>query len=71
MSRHNTTTKICGTCDFWTGKRIPVYDQHSMEKVDIFDRVGNCENENAKRHTGQIMQKQQKCKYYSKWSELV
>ena len=32
-----TDRKICGTCQFWTGKRDPVFDRKGVPKIDISD----------------------------------
>ena len=30
-----TDRKICGTCEFWSGKREPVFDQNGNPKINI------------------------------------
>ena len=38
--RSKTSRVICGTCQYWTGKREPVFDGNGNPKVDIFDEFG-------------------------------
>ena len=68
--RSKTDIKKCGTCHYWTGKRIPVFDEKGNPKVDIFDIFGVCENENSKRFCGAVRDQRLNCKHYSKWTEL-
>lgn len=65
----NTDTIKCGTCEYWTGQREPVFDRKGQPKVKIIDRIGNCEKEGS-RFCGQTREQQLHCKYYSKWPEL-
>ena len=41
--RCKTERAICGTCQYWTGHREPVFDTKGNPKVDIFDESGCCE----------------------------
>lgn len=67
--RSKTGRKICGTCDYWTGNRTPVFDAKGNPKVDIFDQNGLCENQNSN-FADQTRNCSLCCKYYSKWTEL-
>lgn len=69
--RSKTDRIMCGTCQFWTGNRIPIFDQKGVPKVDILDPNGNCENEACSRFCGQKRECQKRCKYFSKWTELL
>lgn len=40
-----TDRKICGTCEFWSGKRCPTFDKNGNCKVDIVDREGAFQNQ--------------------------
>lgn len=67
--RSKTDRKICGTCEFWTGKREPVFTEEGIPKVEIRDKVGKCECpvsrfEESSRNCDSY------CKKYSKWKEL-
>ena len=68
--RSKTDRVICGTCDFWTGNRVPVFDSQGVPKVDIFDRIGQCENQNS-RFVDQVRNCDKNCKNHSKWTELL
>lgn len=61
---------ICGTCQYWTGNREPVFDAKGMAKVDINDLNGMCENTNS-RFCDVVRKRDSKCKHYSKWTELL
>ena len=68
--RSKTDRKICGTCEYWTGNRVPVFDSKGTPKVDILDLYGLCENQNSKfKETSRI--NKYNCKYHSKWTELL
>ena len=68
--RSKTDRQICGTCQYWTGKREPVFDAKGNPKIDITDEEGNCENVSSRFYDKKRM-KQAKCKYYSKWTEIL
>lgn len=68
--RSKTDRIICGTCEFWTGNRMPVFDPKGIPKVDIIDDIGQCENQNS-RFTDEIRNKDRNCINYSKWTELL
>lgn len=61
---------ICGTCQYWTGKRTPCFDKNGIPKVDIIDDIGQCENVNSK-FLDMPRKKQLNCQYHSKWTELL
>ena len=64
-----TDRKICGTCQFWTGKRDPVFDRKGVPKIDISDTRGNCENCSS-RFFDTSRARDAQCVKYSKWTEL-
>ena len=68
--RTKTDRIICGTCEYWTGKREPVFDSKSQPKVDIFDEFGNCECSNSSKYE-QKRKKDLNCKCYFKWTEIL
>ena len=68
--RSKTTTEKCGTCQFWTGERLPVFDSYGTPKVDIIDNVGQCENV-ASKFCDNPRKQTAKCKHFSKWTELL
>lgn len=59
----------CGTCEYWTGERKPIFDRHDMPKVNIIDGIGDCENQES-RFCGQPRPQGLKCKAFTKWPEL-
>ena len=65
----STETVKCGTCQYWTGDREPVFDAKGQPKIDIRDEFGNCEKVGS-RFCGQKRKKSLKCKHFSKWTEL-
>ncbi len=62
--------KLCATCEYWTGKRIPVFDVNGNPKLNIFDKEGNCENVNS-RFLDTVRNLDRNCNNYSKWTELL
>ncbi len=68
--RSKTTIEKCGTCQFWTGNRMPVFDSLGIPKVDIIDTIGQCENVASRFFEDSRMQNA-KCKHFSKWTELL
>lgn len=46
--RSKTDRVICGTCEYWTGNRMPAFDQKSNPKIDIYDENGFCEHPQVK-----------------------
>lgn len=65
-----TDRKICGTCEYWTGCRAPMFDKKGVPKVSILDEVGICNNFTSS-FADQPRKKELKCKNYSKWPELL
>lgn len=68
--RSKTDRVICGTCEFWTGMRNPVFDSKGIPKIDIIDNLGLCQNPcssfcdvERKNHLN--------CIRYSKWTEIL
>ena len=68
--RRKTDRVICGTCQYWTGKRVPCFDKNGVPKVDIIDYFGQCENINS-RFVDEKRKNDNSCKYHSKWTELL
>lgn len=68
--RSKTDRKICGTCEFWIGNRIPVFDTKGIPKIDILDDYGICQNQNS-RFTDEKRSNKLNCKNYSKWTEIL
>ena len=67
--KSKTDRIICGTCEFWTGKRLPVFDLKGKPKIDIIDEYGVCEHPYVQK--GQSRRKDLKCIRYSKWTEIL
>lgn len=67
--RSKTTTMKCGTCEYWTGKRKPVFNEKSIPMVDVIDTFGECQNTDS-RFCDQKRGQGVKCVHYSKWTEL-
>lgn len=67
--RSKTDRVMCGTCQYWTGQREPVFDKNGNPKVDIFDEYGACEHPHvpieAKRR------RDLRCVRHSKWTEIL
>ncbi len=70
VMRSKTERVICGTCQYWTGTRVPCFDNKGVPKVDIIDDFGQCENINSK-FIDKKRKNENKCKYHSKWTELL
>lgn len=68
--RSKTDRKICGTCEFWTGKRSPIFDKNGNPKIDIFDNYGDCQNQNSK-FTDIVRKNTASCIRFSKWTEIL
>lgn len=64
-----TDRKMCGTCEFWIGDRNPCFDQNSVPKLFIKDKIGICQNVNCK-FTDQKRKYDLTCVKYSKWTEI-
>lgn len=67
--RSKTDRVICGTCEYWTGKRMPVFDNKGNPKIDIYDEFGMCEHPYIKE--GQSRRRDLKCIRHSKWTEIL
>ena len=65
-----TDRKICGTCDYWSGNREPVFDKNGNPKLNILDRSGICNKANH-RFEDQPRDYQRCCGRYSKWTEIL
>ena len=65
-----TERRICGTCEYWTGKREPVFDKKGIPKVSMDDQSGECENESS-RFCEQPRDRSSSCVKYSKWTEIL
>lgn len=68
--RSKTDRKICGTCEYWTGGREPVFDQNGNPKIEINSQYGNCECPRSRFHM-ESRKKDLNCKNYSKWTEIL
>ena len=64
-----TDRVICGTCEFWTGSRQPIFSPNAIPKIDIIDKMGCCECP-VSRFEGQSRSCDGKCVRFSKWTEL-
>lgn len=60
---------ICGTCEYWTGNRNPVFDKKGNPKVDIADETGQCENVMSRQYE-KSRKRDASCVHFSKWTEL-
>lgn len=67
---NKTDRKICGTCEFWAGERMPIFDKNGVPKINITDSIGICNNICSK-FTDKVRKKDLNCKAYSKWSEIL
>ncbi len=65
-----TSRVMCGTCNYWTGAREPIMTADNIERVEIIDKTGICENGNW-RFQGEIRKYDSRCCKYSKWTELI
>lgn len=68
--RCKTDRVICGTCQYWTGAREPIFDANGNAKVNIFDEVGICECVQSVKYE-QLRKKELKCRCFYKWTELL
>ena len=68
--RSRTDRTICGTCEFWTGNRQPVFDKNGNPKIDIIDDSGFCQNVNSN-FLDTIRKCGYKCCGFSKWTEIL
>ena len=68
--RSKTSRAICGTCEFWTGNREPVFDSKGVPKIDIIDKTGLCQNINSN-FTDEIRKRDNNCYRFSKWTEIL
>ena len=59
----------CRTCEYWTGCREPIFDAKGNPKVRIDDSRGDCQKQES-RFCDQSRKQDQKCKCFSKWTEL-
>ena len=68
--RSKTDRAICGTCEFWTGNRQPVFDKKGNPKIDIIDEKGFCQNVNS-RFLDSLRNRNYYCCRFSKWTEIL
>ena len=61
---------MCGTCEYWTGEREPVFDKKGNAKINIYDNYGVCCKMDC-RFADQTRKKDAYCMKYSKWTELL
>lgn len=62
--------KMCGTCEYWIGKREPGFDRQGMPKVNIHDMHGQCSKQ-GHRFTDETRWREQCCARYYKWTEIL
>lgn len=65
-----TDRKMCGTCEFWSGNREPVFDAHGIPKINIYDKAAVC-NKQGHRFTDKTRRCELNCGRYSKWTEIL
>ena len=65
-----TDRRMCGTCEYWTGKREPVFDRKGNPKINIYDKRAIC-NKQDYRFADQNREYQHGCCRYSKWTEIL
>ena len=70
IMQSKTERTICGTCEYWAGKRKSILDNNKQQKVRIDDRYGFCRNFNCN-FTDQLRKYDLKCKNHFKWTELL
>jgi len=70
IMQSKTDRKICGTCEYWSGNREPIFDKKGIPKINIIDANALCCKTNC-RFTDQIRKNNLNCKMYSKWTELL
>lgn len=62
--------QMCGTCEYWTGKREPAFDRQGKPKVNIHDMHAKCSKQNH-RFTDENRWRDQCCIRYCKWTEIL
>ncbi len=65
-----TDRMICGTCEYWTGDREPVFDKNGTPKINIYDNYGICCKVDCN-FTDKERKKDAYCMKYSKWTEIL
>lgn len=65
-----TERKICGTCEYWTGNREPVFDKKGIPKVNIYDKRAICAKQ-GHRFSDSNRERDLCCGRYTKWSEIL
>ena len=65
-----TDRKMCGTCEYWSGNREPVFDTKGMPKINIYDKFAVCTKQ-GHRFTDENRQRDLKCGRYTKWTEIL
>lgn len=65
-----TDRAICGTCEYWSGNREPVFDKNGKPKINIYDDVGICCKVRS-RFSDEPRKNSLSCKMYSKWTEIL
>ncbi len=68
--RSKTDRVICGTCEYWTGVRNPIFNGKGIPKVDIIDEIGICQHPHSTFCDAE-RKKHLCCKRHSKWTELL
>lgn len=65
-----TDRKMCGTCEYWSGNREPVFDSQGRPKVNIYDKQALC-NRQGHRFADENRRRELCCGRYSKWTEIL
>lgn len=65
-----TDRKMCGTCEYWSGEREPVFDNQGRPKINISDRYAAC-NKQCHRFADENRKYDLCCGRYSKWTEIL
>lgn len=65
-----TDRKMCGTCEYWSGSREPVFDRKGNPKVNIQEKHAVC-NKQDHRFANENRWYDNCCGRYSKWTEIL
>lgn len=65
-----TDRKMCGTCEYWTGKRESAFAPLGKTKVNIHDTHAKCCKQ-GHRFTDKTRWRDQCCTRYYRWTELL
>lgn len=70
MHKCKTERIMCGTCEYWTGKREPSFNGKGEPQLTIIDEYGDCQFVNCS-HIDQKRQYKNSCVCHSKWTEIL